>query len=70
MQLDEDEESPSSKEGENVIPHRILSVVTRSTVHLEPEVEERFALRRWYNSTLESSKTGTGSGLCEKELGT
>ncbi|EKM82291.1 hypothetical protein AGABI1DRAFT_104332 [Agaricus bisporus var. burnettii JB137-S8] len=44
----------------------ILSVITPSTVHLEPEVEERYALRRWYNMTFpESSKDG--SGLCKHE---
>ncbi|XP_006457733.1 hypothetical protein AGABI2DRAFT_176347 [Agaricus bisporus var. bisporus H97] len=44
----------------------ILSVITPSTVHLEPEVEERYALRRWYNmSFLGSSKDE--SGLCKHE---
>jgi hypothetical protein len=48
--------------------YKILSVVPRSTVHLEPGVEGRFALRRWYNSTQKSLTIGTGPELCEKEL--
>lgn len=48
---------------------RLLSVMSTSTVHIEPDVEECFALRQWYNSNphllAAPSPQTTENAICE-----